>query len=184
LITPSKVCEGCKNLNFVSLRGFERENGFEVSLNREVLEEAWGRYNVEISLDGRRNLAPPDFMKWMASETGDVDVEKSNMDETHDETWNWTQTEDDVEILVEVPHGTSKKDVLVKYGGQPTSLIEVRVQQVVVFELQLFGPIDQHGCTWTLDKGKGNGGSTVVVTCEKVIPTTLTFIHPSSSLKL
>lgn len=83
-----------------------------------------------------------------------------------EEGYSWTQTEDEVEVVVPLPKDAASKDVHVKY--MPKSL-EVKYQKDPLVVLSLFARVDPDGCTWTLDRDGSE--SKLVVTMEKADPT-------------
>ena len=88
--------------------------------------------------------------------------------------YTWTQTEDELELVVPLSANVSSKDVSVKF--RPLSL-EVGVAKTeTVVSLALFERVDVDSCTWTLESGGGgaDGGGTndvhpkrLVITMEK-----------------
>jgi CS domain len=91
-----------------------------------------------------------------------------------EESYSWTQTEDEVELVVPLSANVSSKDVSVKF--RPLSLEVSAVKTETLVSLTLFERVDVDACTWTLESG-GNGavGSTsngeypkrLVITMEK-----------------
>eukprot|EP00544_Gedaniella_sp_CCMP2646_P011943 CAMPEP_0202489542 /NCGR_PEP_ID=MMETSP1361-20130828/7237_1 /ASSEMBLY_ACC=CAM_ASM_000849 /TAXON_ID=210615 /ORGANISM="Staurosira complex sp., Strain CCMP2646" /LENGTH=336 /DNA_ID=CAMNT_0049119297 /DNA_START=22 /DNA_END=1032 /DNA_ORIENTATION=- len=81
--------------------------------------------------------------------------------------YEWTQTDEELEVVVPLPKGVTSKDVDVKY--LPKSL-EVKCKKEPMVVLPLFARVDPDGCTWTLDR---DGGETkLVITMEKTDPVT------------
>jgi hypothetical protein len=85
-------------------------------------------------------------------EDGKAKVEK--------EGYSWTQTGEEVELVVGVG-ALAKKELKVQFLGQ-----SVKVNKGELLALELFARVDPDGCTWTLEKAKG-GGSNLVITLEK-----------------
>lgn len=83
-----------------------------------------------------------------------------------EEGYSWTQTEDELEVVVPLPKDATSKDVHVKY--LPKS-IEVKCQKEPLISLSLFARVDPDGCTWTLDRDGDE--SKLVITMEKADPT-------------
>lgn len=79
--------------------------------------------------------------------------------------YSWTQTEDEVEVVVPLPNGATAKDANVKY--MPKS-IEVKCRKEPLLALSLFDRVDPDGCTWTLDRDGDE--SRLVITMEKANP--------------
>ena len=88
---------------------------------------------------------------------GPVDVKSGS-----GENYKWSQTDDEVEIVVTCPASEKplKSRVKVSYGrGDALTVLCDGVQ--LIHWSPLFAPIDPSGCSWTID------GSTIVVTLEK-----------------
>ena len=77
--------------------------------------------------------------------------------------YSWTQTPDDLEIVIPVST-TSSKDVKVSF--HPRRIIVYVRGDDDVLSIELYAPIDTDGCTWTLDKGSND--SKLVLSCEKM----------------
>jgi len=90
-----------------------------------------------------------------------------------EEGYSWTQTEEELEIVVPLPEGATSKDVNVKY--LPKSM-EVKCKKEPLVSLSLFARVDPDGCTWTLDRDGNN--SKLVITMEKADPTSWPRITP------
>lgn len=84
--------------------------------------------------------------------------------------YEWTQTDEELEVVVPLPKGVTSKDVDVKY--LPKSL-EVKCKMEPLVVLPLFARVDPDGCTWTLDR---DGDETKLVQSEAVISSAST-IH-------
>lgn len=84
-----------------------------------------------------------------------------------EENYSWTQTDDEVEVVVPLPTGSTSKDVNVKY--LPTK-VEVKCRKEPLVSLSLFARVDPDGCTWTLDRDGDE--SKLVITIEKADATT------------
>lgn len=80
--------------------------------------------------------------------------------------YQWSQTEEEMELRIPVDAETASKNVKVKFLPKK---VQVDVQQQSNFNLSivLFEHIDVDGCTWTLEK-EGSGSKSLVVTMEKV----------------
>eukprot|EP00451_Oxyrrhis_marina_P009656 CAMPEP_0204321032 /NCGR_PEP_ID=MMETSP0469-20131031/7942_1 /ASSEMBLY_ACC=CAM_ASM_000384 /TAXON_ID=2969 /ORGANISM="Oxyrrhis marina" /LENGTH=294 /DNA_ID=CAMNT_0051302299 /DNA_START=61 /DNA_END=945 /DNA_ORIENTATION=+ len=61
--------------------------------------------------------------------------------------FKWSQSEEEVEVLVPVPSGTTKKDVTVKFG---MATVTVAVCGRPIVDGSLGGKVVPDGCTWTL----------------------------------
>jgi len=72
------------------------------------------------------------------------------------EGYAWKDQGEEVEIVVAIEKGTTKKDVKVDFKRQ-----EVRVTKPVEKTLKLFAPVEVDGCNWTLGDGQ------IVLTLEK-----------------
>jgi hypothetical protein len=80
-----------------------------------------------------------------------------------DEDFSWTQTEEELEVVVPLPGDVQSKDVHVKYSPQT---IQVKYRKEPLLSLSLFERIDPDGCTWTLDRDGEE--KRLVITMEKV----------------
>lgn len=75
--------------------------------------------------------------------------------------FQWTQTEEEIEITIPLTAVTKSKDVQVKFRPRHLS---VQVDQLPkVRETCLFEQVDVDGCTWTIDRDT----NTLVITMEK-----------------
>lgn len=83
-----------------------------------------------------------------------------------EEGYSWTQTDEEVEVVVPLPKDATSKDIQVKY--HPKSM-EVKCRKEPLVSLSLFARVDPDGCTWTLDHDGDQ--SKLVVTMEKADPT-------------
>lgn len=81
--------------------------------------------------------------------------------------YEWTQTDEELEVVVPLPKGVTSKDVDVKY--LPKSL-EVKCKMEPLVVLPLFARVDPDGCTWTLDRDGDE--MKLVITMEKADPVT------------
>jgi hypothetical protein len=75
----------------------------------------------------------------------------------------WTQTEEELEVVVPLPVDVKSTDVQVKYLSQSMQVIR---QKEPLLSLSLFERIDPDGCTWTLDRDGEE--QKLVITMEKV----------------
>lgn len=73
--------------------------------------------------------------------------------------YTWTQTEEEIEITVDLPSNVSSKDIQVTF--KPRHLW-ITLRKEALLEVALFEAVDVEGSTWALDPGK------LVVTLEKV----------------
>lgn len=75
--------------------------------------------------------------------------------------YSWTQTEEELEISIDLPSAEEVKSKQIQVKFKPKSLVVTcRTEQLL--ELELFEKVDVDGCTWTLDR------PILVVTMEKV----------------
>ena len=73
--------------------------------------------------------------------------------------FSWTQTVDDVELIVPLSDSSlSSRDLKVKFNARKVTVLAKGIQ---IFSLELYANIDPEGCTWTMEAGK------LVVSCEK-----------------
>jgi CS domain len=80
-----------------------------------------------------------------------------------EDDFSWTQTEEELEVMVPLPIHVKSKDVQVKYLPQS---IQVKCRKEPLLSLSLFERIDPDGCTWTLDRDGDE--QKLVITLEKV----------------
>lgn len=84
--------------------------------------------------------------------------------EKKEDGYTWTQTEEELELVVILPDGDCKsKDVAVKYMPQK---IDIKCRKDPVLSLEFFERVDPDGCTWTLDRADDK--VKLVITMEKV----------------
>lgn len=86
--------------------------------------------------------------------------------------FSWTQTLDEIEILVPLPQETEKKQISVVFHSKRIKVLllgkSTCTKNVDLVDIELYAPIDVDGCTWTLEKSIVNRHTnTVIVTCEK-----------------
>eukprot|EP00658_Telonema_sp_P-2_P024715 TRINITY_DN19939_c0_g1_i5.p1 TRINITY_DN19939_c0_g1~~TRINITY_DN19939_c0_g1_i5.p1 ORF type:complete len:318 (+),score=74.03 TRINITY_DN19939_c0_g1_i5:175-1128(+) len=73
--------------------------------------------------------------------------------EQQEEGYKWSQTEEDLEVLVQVPRGTKSKLIQVVFKARS---VTVKLSGEVHLELAgLVGAIDTDCCAWTLDVAEG-----------------------------
>jgi hypothetical protein len=74
--------------------------------------------------------------------------------------YSWTQTSDDLELIIPLPDSSiSSRELKVKFNPRK---VNVSVKEIQLLSIELFAIIDPEGCTWTMDSGK------LIVSCEKV----------------
>jgi hypothetical protein len=83
--------------------------------------------------------------------------------EKKEDGYTWSQTEDELEVVVPLPTSVSSKDVNVRFLPQK---MLIKCQKEPLLSLELFEHVDPDGCTWTIDR-KGDDVN-LVVTLEKV----------------
>lgn len=98
-----------------------------------------------------------------------IEVDGSNGRVKQEKGFSWTQTKDELEVVLVLPNTESSmaaasKDVQVKF--QPRSLC-ISYENETLVDLQLFEEIDTETSTWTLDKNS-NDGTKLILTMEKV----------------
>lgn len=76
--------------------------------------------------------------------------------------FKWTQTEQELEVVVSLTETVKSKDVVVKFRPQNLSVTVQKVEQV---QIRLFEHVDVDGCTWTIDRSGQE--SNLVITMEK-----------------
>jgi len=77
--------------------------------------------------------------------------------------YTWTQTEQEVEVIVLLPLDATSKEISVKFHSNS---LQVFYQKEEKANLQLFEHVDVDSCTWTLDQG-GSDLKKLVITMEK-----------------
>ncbi|CAK9073441.1 NudC domain-containing protein 1 [Durusdinium trenchii] len=70
--------------------------------------------------------------------------------------YTWKDEEEELEVILEVPEGTTKKDVKIDFRRE-----EVRILKPKTLTLKLFKSVEVDGCSWTMGKGQ------IVITLEK-----------------
>ena len=80
--------------------------------------------------------------------------------------FSWTQTEEELEVVVSIPASINSKDLQVKFRPRDLAVTVAKEPKVSV---RLFAQVDVDGCTWTVDRSSGNSDSsgTLVITMEK-----------------
>jgi hypothetical protein len=86
--------------------------------------------------------------------------------EEDDQPWRWTQAEDEVEVTVTIPSGTSAKELLVTARPSKLTVALKKTPAELIVSLDLFGAVRSDDVTWTV--GKDANGTYVQVTLEKV----------------
>eukprot|EP00667_Euglena_gracilis_P021185 EG_transcript_23119 len=65
--------------------------------------------------------------------------------------YSWSQSDDQVEVVVDLPADVGKGDIKVKFG---TAAVAVTVRGEPRLTLALFDKVEADECTWTIAKGK------------------------------
>jgi len=81
-----------------------------------------------------------------------------------EEGYSWTQTEEELEVVVPVAGDAASKEVSVKFRPQQ---LDVSFRKEILVSLPLFERVDVDSCTWTLEKGDSETSKRLVVTMEK-----------------
>lgn len=76
----------------------------------------------------------------------------------------WTQTDEEVEIVVPLPKDATAKEINVKYLSKS---VQIKFRKESLLRLDLFARVDPDGCMWTLDKVNTKKERNLVVTLEK-----------------
>ena len=127
--------------------------GTDTDLNAAWLEQAMTD-NLEYQMEMNRITGRTDLQPALDGTDGKAKQEESFI---------WTQTEEELEVTVPLPSDTSSKQVQVKF--LPRSLCVTCAGNVKV-DLQLFESIDVDGCTWTMERT--SNGSNLLITMEKI----------------
>jgi hypothetical protein len=72
--------------------------------------------------------------------------------------YEWTQTEEEIEIRVQLPETVTSKQIKVRFTPQ-----SVQISSPVSLAIYLFEQVDVDSCTWTLE-----GNQTLVISMEKI----------------
>jgi CS domain len=93
------------------------------------------------------------YQQQLNQSTGRTDVRQAGVagsdgNVKQEEGYTWTQTEQELEILVPLPFDAISKHVLVKF--HPLR-VDVLYQKEPIITVQLFERVDVDACTWTLD---------------------------------
>ena len=115
-------------------------------------------YQIEMNRLTGRNETQPDI----AGTDGKNKIE---------EGYSWTQTEEELEIVVPLPKDTISKDINVNFNPQTIKLNYQKEPKVLI---KLFHRIDVDSGTWTLEKGADK--NKVVISIEKAEGTVLNSI--------
>ena len=75
--------------------------------------------------------------------------------------FNWTQTEEEIEMVLPLNDGQTSKDIKVSFNSQ---VIRITISGTEVITCSLFERVDVDGCTWTIETGTTR---TLVVSMEK-----------------
>lgn len=90
-------------------------------------------------------------------------VQGTEGQEVTTDAYAWTQTDDELELRVKSSDASAnfeKNQLKVRFQR---NFVLVEYQGSTLLRLELYGRLDTEGSTWTLD----DGGTTLVVTCEK-----------------
>lgn len=82
---------------------------------------------------------------------------------TEEDGYTWTQTEQELEVVVGMPSEASSKQVTIKF--HPFKL-EVSYQKDPKVSLSLFERVEVDSCTWTLESGSDK--KMLIITMEKL----------------
>lgn len=89
-----------------------------------------------------------------------------------DGLYSWTQTDEEIEIVVPLgvnSDGNALSSKEVKTGGLKVKYfprkLSVSFRKTEVLSLALYASVDVDGCTWTLDIGEK--ATSLIITCEK-----------------
>lgn len=110
----------------------------------------WLRRAATENLETQKATRPDDHA--YAQATGGSDEPASGQGDGY----TWRDQGNDMEVVIEVEKGTSKKDIKIEFKKQ-----EIRMTKPVAHHLKLFKPVDVDGCNWTVGNGQ------VILTLEK-----------------
>ena len=117
----------------------------DMDSNSEWLKRA-ATENIEYNMEMQRLAAT------MKEKGVDADDKSKNLEgEDAVQGYTWTQNDDDLEVVVDVPSDAAKGDIKVNFA---TSSIEVKVRGETHLRLDLYGKVVADECVWTLAPGK------------------------------
>jgi CS domain len=90
-------------------------------------------------------------------------VDGTDGTEKNEDGYTWSQTEEELEVVVPLPPNATSKDVSVRFLPQ-SMLVKFHKEPIII--LDLFEHVDPDGCTWTMDRK--NGDVKLIVSLEKV----------------
>eukprot|EP00933_Yihiella_yeosuensis_P050412 TRINITY_DN481_c0_g1_i1.p1 TRINITY_DN481_c0_g1~~TRINITY_DN481_c0_g1_i1.p1 ORF type:complete len:130 (+),score=30.96 TRINITY_DN481_c0_g1_i1:179-568(+) len=105
---------------------------------------------VTENLEFQRSTRPEEHA---AAQAGGVDKPA----EGEGEGYSWQDQGEELEVLLKIPEGTTKKDVKIEFRRD-----EIRISKPGILNLKLFKPVEVDGCSWTMGKS-----GQVVITLEK-----------------
>jgi hypothetical protein len=115
----------------------------------------------------RATMENLEYQSAMNEMTGRKDARQANVagsdgQAQQEDGFQWTQTEEEIEISIPLATGTKSKDVQVKFRPHHFSVQVDKLPKVT--ETRLFEHVDMDGCTWTIDRDT----NTLIITMEKV----------------
>lgn len=141
----------------------------DIYIGRQKLDTQGLVENIDFSL---QDLEPSSL--WLRrAEVENLEFQKATQPDEHERAqqtgvpgkpaegsgdgYTWRDQGEEVEILVKIEEGATKKDIKVDFKRQ-----EVRITKPVSLVLKLFKPVDLDGCNWTIGTGQ------LILTLEKV----------------
>lgn len=139
-----------------------------------VSRQQWNEAGEVVNMDFRVGELEPGSLWIRRATTENLEFQKATRPEEHDqaqasgsggdkpasgetEGYSWKDEGEELEVIIKVPEGTTKKAIKVEFKRQ-----EVRILQPVSLSLQLLKPVEVDGCSWTM-----GGPGQVVLTLEK-----------------
>lgn len=110
----------------------------------------WLRRAATENLQFQKDTRPEDHDRAQAGASSE------NFASGQGDGYSWKDEPEELEVLVHVEAGTSKKDVKIEFKKQ-----EIRISKPVSLSLKLLKPVDVDGCNWTLGNGQ------LILTLEK-----------------
>ena len=131
--------------------------GFDTAPDAPWLKAATAQ-NLEYQLEMNR-------LTGRSNDTRQPAVSGSDGTAVAEQGYSWTQTEDELEVVVPLSEDVTSKDLSVKFRPQN---LQVFQRQEPVVSLPLFERVDVDACTWTLDRGGSEDmPKRLVITMEK-----------------
>jgi len=136
-------CEFCGDV-YISRQKWSPEgkvHNMSFKLGELDTSSLWIRRAGTENLEFQKATRPEEHAEAQAGGVGDAPASGEG------DGYSWRDEAEEVEVLVQMPAGTAKKDVKVDFKRQ-----EVKVTKPVALSLKLFKPVEVDGCNWTMGK--------------------------------